>query len=138
MDKTKKTCGFVWLAGDTREIKREDGAFFVPRFLFFLPLGSLGFHLIYLLSISWSFYLFISCIIISGWVYCFLLHFLGWRSEMNSRAPLPLPCFISSPLLLAHPPRNYPLHIYSYVSSLSLLSLAPPHIIGPALFLPGA
>lgn len=62
--------------------------------------------MIYLLSISWSFYLFISCIIISGWVYC-LLHFLGWRSEMNSRAPLPTPpCFISSPLLLARPPET--------------------------------
>lgn len=39
MDKTKKTCGFVWLARDTREIKREDGAFFVPPFPLFFALG---------------------------------------------------------------------------------------------------
>lgn len=81
----KKTCGFFSVGWGYLGNERRRSI----RFLSFaLEISWVSFDLLtkYLLE----FLSFISCIIISGWGSSLLLHFLGWPSEMNSRASYPL------------------------------------------------
>lgn len=118
-------CSVGW--GYQGNKSKWSNSFFAPSFL---PLGSLGFHLIYLLSISWSFYLSFLVLSFLDGFHRFLLHYLGWPSEVNSRAPLPL---LLSPLNSCWftPPPDIPFFIYSYVYSLPLLSLTSPSLTPP-------
>lgn len=75
LEKTRPVAFFGWLGG----MGGEGGAF-VYSVSSFLPLESLGFHLIYLLSISWSFYLsFLVLSFLDGFIASFCIFLDGHR-----------------------------------------------------------
>lgn len=78
LEKTRPVAFFRLVGGG--DGRGGEGGVFVYSFSSFLPLESLGFHLIYLLSISWSFYLsFLVLSFLDGFIASFCIFLDGRR-----------------------------------------------------------